>query len=189
LISDSGLVFRSFVFHFFFCSIVFYSVWWAWFSGFDHDGVGVVVTDLWRQIWCLLVTFSWWSQLWFQHVLVVVWWRRCFPVECECDGSEMEEMTVVSDLKWWLRGGCLDFGKGGVQFSGVSFGGGFIAPSTILVWVCCSGDSSGVVGFFRHLFRFDYGGDSVGVVWAVSWLWCCCVVVIWLRWWWGFSVG
>jgi hypothetical protein len=43
LISDSGLVFR-----FFFCSIVFYSVWWAWFSDFDPDGVGVVVMDLWR---------------------------------------------------------------------------------------------------------------------------------------------
>jgi hypothetical protein len=81
----------------------------------------------------------------------------------------------------------LDFGKGGVQFSGVSFGGGFVASSTILVWVCCSGDSTSVVGFFRRLFQFDYGGDSVGVVWAVSRLWCYCVVVIWLRWW--FSVG
>jgi hypothetical protein len=47
----------------------------------------VVVTVLWRQIWCLLVTVLWCDRFGFTMCLVFG--------ECDCDRLEMEEMRGV----------------------------------------------------------------------------------------------
>jgi hypothetical protein len=56
---------------------------WFW-----PPGVGVVVTVLWRQIWCLLVMVLWCDRFGFTMCLLVFG-------ECDCDRLEMEEMRGV----------------------------------------------------------------------------------------------